>query len=404
MSVLSEPKFDQHCRDAVLGLRAALLELYREVKADPTAPQDVARRFSLNKNLSWKISRILQSEDALAAVPNIPGNSGLTILLDAMKNAGAPESSIMRVQAASRAFERMVDTHTGDRAGLELTLDSMGGEGAALERSRRLAFQGNSGIWGIQCQTRLAAQFVAPSHDDPDLLDLAFVAGWQGVRRLRPIDRWPAFQIFLRHDDGTDISDNSNNLPLAPDKNGGSWMLNEFCTGAMPEMHSRRAPNGICYEFGDGPVGRTGEFGCFYGNLRPMVVSRYASKKDTLGEFHVGITIPAAVLLFDIFVHRDLPEALAPEVLVRGRLQTHFDYQDHSLIRLPVRTRVHDLGRNPSVATPLVNGYDRLINTAMTAGGWELTEFHCLRLILEYPPMPSTVTMQYQLPEANKTR
>ena len=401
MNELKEPKFDQDCRDAVLGLRSALLQLYREVDADPNAPQEVCRRFGLNKNLSWKISRIIQSEDALAAVPNIPGSSGLDILLAALERGGADSASIGQVREASAEFERMVTVHTGDRAALELTLDSMGGNGAALERSRRLAFQGNSGIWGIQCQTRVAAEFVAPSRENPDLLDLAFVAGWTGVRRLRSINRWPAFQIYLRHDDGSRVPDNSNNLPLAPDDNGGSWMLDQFCTGAMPEIHARQTPDGICYEFGDGPVGRTGEFACFYGNRRPQAVSRFASTIDALGEFHVGVTIPAVVLLFDVFVHRDLPEALSPEVLVRGRLQTHFDHEDRSLIQLPMRTRVHDLGRNPSVSTPHVTGYTRLIDTAMTANGWDRSDFHCLRLVLEYPPMPSTVTMQYGLPSGN---
>ncbi len=231
------------------------------------------------------------------------------------------------------------------------------------------------------------------------MLDVAFIAGWQGVRRLRPIDRWPAFQLYFRRDDGSQIGDEAASLPILPDRKPGDWMLDDFCSGAVPEIHAKDTTDGVCYEFGRGPVGRTGDFGCFYGNRRTKAVARHATETDRLGMFHVGVTIPAAVLLFDLFVHRDLSEALSPEVLVQGRLQTHYEHEDHAVIRLPISTRVHNLGRDPAVSTPLVKNYDGLIGAAMAGGGWNPADFHCLRLVLEYPPMPSTVTMRYPLPD-----
>jgi hypothetical protein len=125
-AAFTEPKFDDHCRRSVHGLRGALLELYRAVGADPTRPQEVSRRFNLNKNLTWKVARIIGAEEAFTAVPLIPGPGGLDILLDAMSQAGAPSDALTRVREAIEEFDRMIELHTGDRNQLELVLDSMG--------------------------------------------------------------------------------------------------------------------------------------------------------------------------------------------------------------------------------------------------------------------------------------
>jgi hypothetical protein len=59
---------------------------------------------------------------------------------------------------------------------------------------------------------------------------------------------------------------------------------------------------------------------------------------------------------------------------------------------------VHDLGRHPSVATPLADQYDRIIESAMSRAGWNIADFHCLRVVYKYPPILSTIGLRYQLP------
>ena len=97
----NRPQFADDCQATVGGLRNALLGLYRSVGADPAHPQDVARRFKLHRNLTWKVAKILQTDDAFEAAGVLPGTSGMEILLDAMKKQGAPESAVEQVRAAS---------------------------------------------------------------------------------------------------------------------------------------------------------------------------------------------------------------------------------------------------------------------------------------------------------------
>ncbi len=145
---------------------------------------------------------MLSAEDAFEAVTVIPGSGGLDILLDAMSKAGAPEQALTRVRDAADEFERMIELHTGDRNMLELVIDSAGAS-RPMELSRKLAFKGNSGVWGIQARARVTAHFMAPNVDDPSMLDLAMLAGLARVRRLRPVARWPVFQVREYNDDGS---------------------------------------------------------------------------------------------------------------------------------------------------------------------------------------------------------
>ena len=47
------PQFKVHVRTALHNIRRALLELLAAADADPSNAQRMARRFGLNKNLTW---------------------------------------------------------------------------------------------------------------------------------------------------------------------------------------------------------------------------------------------------------------------------------------------------------------------------------------------------------------
>lgn len=64
--------FRTDCDDAIQDLRRALLSLARESDSDPLKPQEVSRRFALNKNLTWKFARVLLAPDSFAAIPMLP--------------------------------------------------------------------------------------------------------------------------------------------------------------------------------------------------------------------------------------------------------------------------------------------------------------------------------------------
>ncbi len=397
MTQVADLKFDEHCRESVLVLRGALLDLYREAGADLTKPQEVARRYKLNKNLTWKVAKIMQTEDAYSAVPLIPGAAGFEILLEAMSKAGAPADVVARVRAAAEGFDRMIEIHTGDRATLELALDSMGGE-RPLEMSRKLAYRGNSGIWGIQSEVRVTTQFLAPNKHDPSLLDAALVGGFTRIRRLRPVPRWPVFQLLRYNDDGS-TPNRVEPMPIEESSDDSqAWMMRSFCDGAETPMHVVDSASGTTYEIGDGPVGKTGEFSCFFGYTEQGVVSRYRDEHNQFGELYSTVSIPTETLMFDLIVHKNLTEVVNAEVELHGRLWGNTDV-GLPASKLPCADRVLDLGVGANLATPLVPRYSEMVRTVQERAGWNPSEFRCLRLVMMYPPMPSTAVLRYELPE-----
>lgn len=403
----AELKFDEHCRRSVHGLRGALLDLYRAVGADPAKPQIVSRQYRLNKNLTWKVARIIGAEDAFEAVPLIPGPGGLDILLDAMSRAGANEDALARVRDAMDEFARMIEVHTGDRNQLELVLDSMG-VGRPMEMSRKLAFRGNSGIWGIQAGVRVTAHFLAPCRSDPNLLDLAIMGGLTRVRRLRAIERWPVFQLRHYNDDG---SPDSRPLrreaiepppPEAEGEPGDPWLMRSFCSGAMPTIHLSRRDDVTMYEIGEGPVGRTGEFSCFFGFADLASVPRYRDASNSIAELIASVSVPAEALLFDLFVHESLTEAMSPQTEMVGTLGGAVDGVGSMRLHMPEGFK--NLGPGALIDTPLVDRYGESIQAVMAKLGRSLSEFRCLRLLVEHPPMSSRVIVRYTLPEQDGAR
>lgn len=389
--------FEEHCRRSVQALQAALLELYRAVGANPSRPQDVSRQFNLNKNLTWKVSRIIAASDGFEAVPLIPGPGGLEILLAAMGRVDAAPEKLERVRNAAREFDRMVEVHTGDRTNLELVLDSAG-SARQTEMSRRLAFRGNSGIWGIQAGVRVTAHFMAPNRDDNSMLDLATLAGLTRIRRLRPVARWPVFQVREYNDDGsTSVRRRRESLEKHEGVSSNLWMMRSLCSGALPEVHRTQRGDTTIFELGEGPVGRTGECSCFFGFTDTAEVPRYRDASNSVGEFVSSVSIPAEALLFDMFVHRELTEAMSPTTEMIGSIGG--SVEGAGLLRLPLPETVRDMGLGAVVDTPLVDRYAEGVEAVFQRLGRDARDFRCLRLLVEYPPMSSRAIIRYDLPE-----
>lgn len=387
----------------MLDLRAALIEMYSLVGADPGTPQETSRALGINKNLTWKVSRLMTSADALTVVPLMPGASGWDILLERFTGAGASPASVAKVKHALAGFDDVVTRHAGDRAQLELILDSMGCfDGTMpLEASRELAFRGNSGIWGVQARTRLTVAFVVPSKTEPDRLDAALISGLVDVRRLRPQLGWTLFRFRLYNDDGTMRQQSPESIEQGSER-GLPRMLTRFCSANMPELRLQRGENNVTeYVLPGGPIGRTAGFTCFFGEIMrglPM----HSTPENRRGEFTSGVSIPVETLVLDLLVHRDVRMGGAPEVGVfgtpTGRTINPTARSEES--RLPLAEKLVEIaGAPPAIATPMVPRYSEIADVAYARLGYPGSAFRGYRLVLPFPPLSSTTIVGWSLPE-----
>ena len=400
MPPTSAPPFETHYPRSLESLRAALTELYLAVGADPDQPQDTARRFGIHRNLAWKLARIMRSQGPAGVLPYLPGNQGIERAIESFAKAGAPRERLEGLRRAQEEFEAMVATHAGDRATLELMLDSLGleGEEDPLVTSRRLAFRGNSGIWGIQARTRLRADFLAPNPEANEQLDIAQVSGLVDLRRFRPDATWPLFYRQHYNDDGSRRDHSLEPIGATDAQVSESMLWAEFCSDPRPEIRAIPTKLGTRYELVGSTIGNRGMTTSVQGAVTRRFAPRYCDEQNTKGSLSAQINAPTEHLLFDLFLHEDLVDEVQPRVLVlQADASSPGSYGEAR--RIPCsETLIHLTTVPPLVSTPSFRRYDELVQRVYEHMDWKPGEFRVMRFEMKCPPLNSVVLLEYDLP------
>lgn len=396
--------FEDDLEQSYQALRGALTELLGSAGADPSRPQEIARRFKINKNLAWKISKIISATDPHKVVSNIPGKAGMSTILSAFAAEGVSSDSIDSVEAALRRFDRMVEEHVDDRSTLQLAMTSSQPDGVPIEQlhaTRKTAYEGNSAIWGVQARVRLASFFVAPNPDNPDLVDTASVGGLLDARRLRPEVTIPLFMHFSYNDDGT-VLDNSVRRPIIhPDvETDGLMLMSEFCTSKAPPFRAVKRSDRTEYMLRPGPVGNHGKQSWVFGEHVRAFASGYRDDTNTVGEHAVPIQVPVEWLMCDVQIHKDLPFAGRPELSASVLFGTDpTPGSENEQGRLAVSEPIESIGVPPVVSAALVPNYPRIVERVYERLEWVPDDFHGYRLVMKYPPLFTCVLIQHALGE-----
>lgn len=398
--VASTRPFEAESQSALLELRAALADLFVAAKADPAQPQRVARDFGLNKTLTWSVTRLLRETDPVVAMGYVPGVGSIERLASALGARDGATAAAQRVTTAARAFEAMVRSHVGDRWTLELVNDGQS-ERDTLAASRRYAFRGNSGLYGVQARTRSAAWLVWPGPTGNRLV-LATVSGYIGFRRLRASVRWP---LFTSRYWAASESDWKGRKPMFGEGRAG------FVPGFEPSEPSRvqhvSSPEAETVMLEPGEIGNVGSMDCFRAEWEEDAAPRFFTPRDPTGEVGVSITTPSENLLLDVFIHRELGYERTLRALVFGRMYSHGQStgteEDPAL--LPIKPRI-DMRSCESVGlrTTLIPRYGELIGRVAARAGLDMLDFVLARIEMDYPPLHSTILARFDLPPAPPKR
>jgi hypothetical protein len=398
------PAFEEDLTESFQELRRSLLQILEAIGANPAATGEMSRRLGLNRNLTWKLAKLLGTSDLYTALTHLPGEEGIEILSSAFTRAGAPTGLMHEFAKAREQFARVIQVHSGDRATFDLILDSMGGTGPGaaerLEQSRKLAFRGNSGIWGVQTRVRSTTIFAAPSPGNSEMLDTAVVGGVVDFRRLRPGVRWPLFRPRMYHDDGTPIPLAANEEAIDPahETSGGPKLLGEFCSENLPKIVVRRRRRGVVYELGEGPVGNTGTFTCFFGTISRSSAPRRRTEQDRHADMFSQVAMPAEMLQFDLIAHQDLDFLMSAKAMLVGSAEG--DEPGLEALAIPLEDGPLELaGRPPVLLSPQIPRYAEMVASVFAKAGWNEREFRAIRLIVKYPPMHSSAVLRAELPE-----
>jgi len=403
----SEPStlpFPEHARAVVRTVRGAFSELLTATGADPQDPQSISRSFGLNKNLAWKISKIVQADDPAVVLQQMPGAAGIKIFLRCSERAGANPALVETARGAINEYERLIQVHSGDRA----TLEMMGSELSAAGRQqrdeyhRRLLFQGASYVWGVQARVMLKVGVVGPGRE-PGLLDFASLSALVDFRRLRPDVTWVMAARHANNDDGTEMETSPSEA--IDSRYGGreqAPLMADFCSQPLPELRRFADPTGTSFELVEGPVGNTGALTCVVGTLH-RGIPYYRTPANDLGEHTAICDTPSEILIVDLFFHEQFTFAIPPTPTLYSELAAAVPYpgRGRERNRLPLNESLQDLGLGAlPLATPEVRRYTQMVRAMFERTGWKPAEFHAFRMKIVYPVCPSALVLRYALPEA----
>ena len=397
------PPFPVHARAVVRTVRGAFAELLASLGADPNDPQGMSRRFGLNKNLAWKISKIVQADDPAVALQQMPGAAGTEIFFRTIEKAGAEAELLRTAREAVEEYERLIQVHSGDRATLEMLSSELGPTGRQQrdELHRRQLFHGASYVWGAQARVMLKVALVGPGRA-AGLLDFASMSGLIDFRRLRPNVAWAMATRYWNNDDGTRMAVRPAEA-VDPRYDGGEIapLMGEFCSQPPPDLRLLTDRTGTSFELAEGPVGNTGAITCVLGTLQ-RDIPYCRTPANEWGEHTAICDTPAELLILDLFFHERFTFAIPPEPLLFSEMRSAVRYpgvvRDRN--RLPLHEPLTDLGKGPlPIATPEVPRYSQMVQALFDRTGWSPEQFHGFRMKIAYPACPTALVMRYRLPD-----
>jgi hypothetical protein len=396
--------FEDAVRRAVSHVQAATAALLEALPGAPRAAPELASSLSVDKNLAWKVFRLVRERDRLAGGRFVLGPQAMGILLRAAEDRGGPADLITDLRDASAEFEDVVRTHAGDRASFEMMLSAAGPEpDESTEIAlRRAAFRASGYFVGVQARAQVQTFIAAPSANR-DMVDGASLRSLVDLRRIRAgapvvIGRAACTDsggVFL-HPGGVETLDDSvspGEMPLIP----------EFCTSPLPEFRRVLGERGFVEDtLGEGPVGSTGAITVTAGEVMRQTNPRKPVPGDELAQMVTRIRTPCEVVISDYIVHHDLYGPLAPTLDVYCDVmgEAMRRREERPRYRRAVTERIEHLGRGIDTAqTPEVPRYAKLLRYVFNRLSWDPSAFDVYRVRMEYPFVPSSMVIVHEIPK-----
>ncbi len=387
-------------------LRTAIADIIASLPEHVAKPGDLQRTLRIDAKLSWKLLKVVNASGSLAAGPFVPGLGAMRTFLKAARMTGIDEGLVRAATQATAQFERLVANHAGNRTGFDSMVSSL----AAGEDARqitlqhcRAAFRANAHIYGVQARTQFKCMFAQPA-SNPRMLDIAGLDGFLSLRQLRPDAPLVVSRTYTTDDDGTVLDLRREPLDPTVDRTHGLDLLREFCTHPLPQFRAvETEPGTVCSVLISNGVGKQAAIDCVKGHVARAAVPRYRDAGNRLGANNAKVRVPCEVLLLDLLVHEDTFGRLAPLAFTCAQHlgEVTAPHSCEEWRRLGPSEPAAYLGKGPSVLySSDYPRYAELGRYVFERLGWDGNRFDVYRHRIEYPVLPSSVAMAFDLPAA----
>ncbi len=387
------------------SLRSALEEVVLAISGPTPRPSHLITLVGLDKTLAGRIIQTIRSPHALATLVRVPAPHGLGMFLRAASAAGIRPESIARAEESLESFERLLSRFPQGRAGLEAAISGWIPE--AREQGERTArqsvYKAMSFLFGYQSDAALGCTVLKPNPDGTTL-DVAFVSGQFGLRRLRVGEPLSIFgtRYYPKGAAGT-LDMNPRTLDGRSIEEA-SCVLEDFCEPRVPKLDIVKTKDQRLFVLPAGEPGLNVPISMVVGHAQTKSWRRYASPDQREEWLTMLARCPTRVLINDTFIRDDVYLGVEPVVT------THIV----GMSPLPARERgpgfpldeVHltvdtgwITGDLRDIGTGVIPRYPELIAHAFEKMGEDLRRYRIHRLRMNYPVTGIAATRWFKLPE-----
>ncbi len=372
---------------------------------------DLQRALAIPGTLAWQVFRVAHSRNLIAAADTVPGMKAIRRLVRAAEQQGVSPQSVAELTRSATRFEDLVRDVAGSRRTFNSLVTGLNSEPDWKDEVhyRRAAFEANSHIWGTQVGTKLVTLVFHPS--SPQRADMLAISGAVEICRIRgdaPIElcSTAAYSDYLRGPKSEAIVSLGHQLTSNDITAPGCTLLTEFGTQPLPKVHTLVNDRGhLVVELEPEDLGQRHAVTAFVAELYRPDVPRYQEEEEpTLGA-SVLIKAPIRTLIVDLIIAAGTHGTTLPAprgymianprgdpILFGGVLDKHQK-------RILEHCSVAHLGQGSHMLdTTDVPGYPQMFREVCRQLGWNPALFHAFRCRVEYPIMPSSVVVGYDLP------
>ena len=178
--------------------------------------------------------------------------------------------------------------------------------------------------------------------------------------------------------------------------------IKDYLIVIMGDSYSSGEGNATRYDFAPSEIGNAGSFSFVTAHISRHAGPIRRTEASRHHELHAALRLPIKTLLMDVFFHRDLSFMQNSRVFVHGRLrgESVSPSERRDSEQLPVTEHIQSIGNSPPTpSTPLFPRYRELVSTVFKRAQWDQNDFVGRRVLMQYPPIPSSAIFQAELPE-----
>lgn len=393
------------CGSLDAALRSALVHAGVDLGGG-LRPVQLTSTLGLDKSLASRVVRALGTDDPIRALHGIPTPQGLGLIAAAVKERGAAEPEVARLEEATAAYGALLAEFSGGRTDLEATLTGYIPEQRerAERDARRSVFRGMTTLSGTRSSAIYNAVYLLPSAE-PGRLDSLLVAVRQDLRRLRPGARLHLASIHA--DDGS-----RSRLPLgggARIEDPRDLLIEELCSHPVPELQLEHTGARLMLAIGRDALDVNEMTTVGLGWRTPGHYPRGPEEGDFPSSITFTAHAPTEALVCDLFVHGDVALAGAPAGIVTANLD---------LYPAPARIRgdavpadgslqpveLTDLHRSPSgLHSAHVRSCPAIAENACREAGLDPGAFHAYRGSIAFPTPTEVLTLAWRVTAAGES-